>query len=241
MIEISNLSKSFDGVEVLNIPQLSVSAGELVGIVGNNGAGKTTLFRLCLDLLNGETGHVEIEREDVSQTETWKNFVGSFLDERFLIDFLTPEEYFYFIGELYGKSKAETDEILLDFRQFMNNEILGKKKYIEKYSKGNKQKVGIIGAMLMRPRLLILDEPFNFLDPSSQIEMKNLLQKYNTEFGTTVLLSSHNIQYVADICNRIIIIENGKVVRDEIGATPTIKEELEKYFENRYYNQPSNE
>jgi len=233
MLEINNLSKSFDDVEVLNIPQLNVNAGELVGIVGNNGAGKTTLFRLCLDLLKGEIGNVKIENEDVAQTELWKNFVGSFLDERFLIDFLTPEEYFYLIGELYGKSKAETDEILLDFRQFMNNEILGKKKYIEKYSKGNKQKIGIIGAMLMRPRLLILDEPFNFLDPSSQIEMKNLLQKYNTEFGTTILLSSHNIQYVADICNRIIIIESGKIVRDEIGATPAIREELEKYFENR--------
>jgi ABC-2 type transport system ATP-binding protein len=184
-------------------------------------------------LLKGETGNVKIENEDVSQTEMWKNFTGSFLDERFLIDFLTPEEYFYFIGELYGKTKAEIDEILLDFSQFMSNEILGKKKYIEKFSKGNKQKIGIIGAMLMRPRLLILDEPFNYLDPSSQIEMKNLLQKYNAEFDTTVLLSSHNIQYVADICNRIIIIERGKIVRDEIGTTPAIREELEKYFENK--------
>ena len=233
MLEVNNLSKSFDKVEVLNISQLNVKAGELVGIVGNNGAGKTTLFRLCLDLLKGENGNVNIENQDVSQTEMWKNFTGSFLDERFLIDFLTPEEYFYFIGELHGKSKVEIDEILFDFQRFMDNEILGKKKYIEKFSKGNKQKIGIVGAMLMRPRLLILDEPFNYLDPSSQIEMKNLLQKYNTEFGTTVLLSSHNIQYVADICNRIIIIERGKIVRDEIGATPAIREELEKYFENR--------
>ena len=232
MLEINNLSKSFDEVEVLNIPQLNVKSGELVGIVGNNGAGKTTLFRLCLDLLKGEKGNVKIENEDVSQTEMWKNFTGSFLDERFLIDFLTPEEYFYFIGEIYGKTKAEVDEILLDFRQFMANEILGKKKYIEKFSKGNKQKIGIVGAILMRPKLLILDEPFNYLDPSSQIEMKNILQRYSAEFGTTILLSSHNIQYVADICNRIVVIERGKIVRDEIGATPAIREELEKYFEN---------
>ena len=232
MLEINNLSKSFDEVEVLNIPQLNVKAGELLGIVGNNGAGKTTLFRLCLDLLKGESGVAKIENEDVGQTEMWKNFTGSFLDERFLIDFLTPEEYFYFIGGLYGKSKTEVDEILLDFHQFMANEILKKKKYIDKFSKGNKQKIGIIGAMLIRPRLLILDEPFNYLDPSSQIEMKNILQRYNAEFGTTILLSSHNIQYVADICNRIVIIERGKIVRDETGATPAIKEELEKYFEN---------
>ena len=232
MLEINNLSKSFDEVEVLNIPQLNVKAGELLGIVGNNGAGKTTLFRLCLDLLKGESGVAKIENEDVGQTEMWKNFTGSFLDERFLIDFLTPEEYFYFIGGLYGKSKTEVDEILLDFHQFMANEILKKKKYIDKFSKGNKQKIGIIGAMLIRSRLLILDEPFNYLDPSSQIEMKNILQRYNAEFGTTILLSSHNIQYVADICNRIVIIERGKIVRDETGATPAIREELEKYFEN---------
>jgi ABC-2 type transport system ATP-binding protein len=232
MIEIKELSKNFDKHEVLNIPQLSIKSGELVGVVGNNGAGKTTTFRLCLDLLKAEKGNIYIENQDVSQTETWKKFTGSFIDERFLIDFLTPEEYFYFIGEIYGKSKAEINSVLFEFQQFMSDEILGKKKYIEKFSKGNKQKIGIIAAMLMHPRLLILDEPFNFLDPSSQIEMKRLLQKFNADFGTTILLSSHNIQYVADICNRIVILGHGKIVRDEHDTTPAIKEELEKYFMN---------
>jgi ABC-2 type transport system ATP-binding protein len=229
MLKINNLSKSFDDVEVLNIPQLNVKSGELVGIVGNNGAGKTTLFRLCLDLLKADNGNVLIDNQDVVLTEMWKNITGSFIDERFLIDFLTPQEYFSFIGDIYNLT--EISNHLADFEKFMSGEILGqKKKYIEKFSKGNKQKIGIIGAMIMRPKLLILDEPFNFLDPSSQIEMKKLLQKFNRHYDTTILLSSHNIQYVADICSRIIILEHGCIVRDVDNITESTKQELEDYF-----------
>ena len=232
MIRISDLTKKFDNVEVLNIPQLQVEKGELIGIVGNNGAGKTTLLRLCLDLLFADSGTVSIDNENVAQGENWKKITGSYLSEKFLIDFLKPAEYFNFIGEIYGLTKQEIVEKVSIFEEFMTEEILKHpKKYIEKFSMGNKQKIGIVGAMLMRPRLLILDEPFNFLDPSSQIEMKYLLQKYNAEFGTTILLSSHNIQYIADICSRIIILEKGKVIRDEQNTTPEIKAELENYFE----------
>jgi ABC-2 type transport system ATP-binding protein len=233
MLKITNLSKIFEQVEVLNIPQLNVESGELVGIVGNNGAGKTTLFRLCLDLLKAEKGNVSIENKEVNRSETWKNFTGSFIDERFLIDFLTPEEYFYFIGDLYKMSKQDVDSLLVDFAPFMSNEILKKKKYIDKFSKGNKQKIGIIGAMLMRPKLLILDEPFNFLDPSSQIIMKRLLQKYNQKYGTTVLLSSHNLQHVMDICTRIIVLESGRIVRDERNPDNETKQAIENYFEQK--------
>ncbi|MDR0573950.1 MAG: ABC transporter ATP-binding protein [Tannerella sp.] len=231
MLEIKDLSKSFDNVEVLNISRLDIGKGELVGVVGNNGAGKTTLFRLCLDLLKAGDGNVFIENKDVNRSEEWKKQTGAFIDERFLIDFLTPEEYFYFIGKLYGFSKTAVDENLADFNKFMADVILGNRnKYIEKLSKGNKQKIGIIGAMIAHPELLILDEPFNFLDPSSQIEMKRILQKFNTEYGATVLLSSHNIQYVADICSRIILLERGEIIRDERAVTSETKIELENYF-----------
>lgn len=179
ILNINNLTKSFKQLEVLNIPQLFVSKGEIVGVIGNNGAGKTTLFRLCLDLLKVDSGTVFIEKQDVSHSELWKKSTSAFVDKHFLIDFLTPEEYFYFTGDLYGINKNEIDSVLTDFIPFMGNEILNKKKYISKFSKGNKQKIGIIGAMLVRPQLLILDEPFNFLDPSSQIIMKRLLQEYN--------------------------------------------------------------
>jgi ABC-2 type transport system ATP-binding protein len=233
ILNINNLVKKFKQVEVLNIPQLSVVEREIVGILGNNGAGKTTLFRLCLDLLKADTGMVFIDNQDVSHSELWKKSTSAFIDEHFLIDFLTPEEYFYFIGDLYGVNKKEVDAAIADFIPLMGNEILNNKKYIDKFSKGNKQKIGIIGAMLIRPKLLILDEPFNFLDPSSQIIMKRLLQEYNRKYGTTVLLSSHNLQHVMDICSRIIVLESGCIVRDEANPDNETKQAIENYFEHK--------
>ena len=233
ILDITNLSKKFKEIEVLNVPQLSVSEGKLVGILGNNGAGKTTLFRLCLDLLKADSGSVSIKNENVCHSEHWKKYTSAFIDEHFLIDFLTPEEYFYFIGNLYGMNKDEVDTIISDFVPFMRNEVLGKKKYISKFSKGNKQKIGIIGAMLTRPQLLILDEPFNFLDPSSQLMIKDLLLEYNQKYNTTILLSSHNIQHVMDICNRIIVLESGHIVSDETNLDDTGKANLQNYFENQ--------
>jgi ABC-2 type transport system ATP-binding protein len=231
ILDINNLIKRFGEKEVLNIPQLTICEGELVGILGNNGAGKTTLFRLCLDLLKADGGTVYNVNQDVSHSELWKTHTSAFIDERFLIDFLTPEEYFYFLGDIYGISQKEVDSILVDFVPFMGNGILNQKKYIDKFSKGNKQKIGIIGAMFIRPKLLILDEPFNFLDPSSQIIMKRLLQEYNRKYGATILLSSHNIQYVMDICDRIIVLESGRIVREEANIDDTTKLALENYFE----------
>jgi ABC-2 type transport system ATP-binding protein len=84
--------------------------------------------------------------------------------------------------------------------------------------------------MLVLPRLLILDEPFNFLDPSSQIIMKRLLLEYNQKYNTTILLSSHNIQYVMDICNRVVILESGRIIRDEANPDNEAKRVIENYF-----------
>lgn len=229
-IEIKNLTKIYNKQRVLEIDNLLIDKGNIIGLVGNNGAGKTTFLRLMMDLIKSDTGIILSRGKNISKTESWKWYTSAYIDSGFLIDFLTPEEYFQFIASNYNIHSTELDLILCNFLLFMNGEILGKHKYIRDYSIGNQQKIGIIGAMLQRPDILFLDEPFNYLDPSSQIEMKRLLQKYNADFGTTVLLSSHNIQYVADICNRIIILERGHIVRDEHETTPTIKDELERYF-----------
>jgi ABC-2 type transport system ATP-binding protein len=231
ILNIECLKKSFEQVEVLNIPRLTINNGELVGILGNNGAGKTTLFRLCLDLLKADAGSVAIENEKVNNSTNWKTITSAYIDEHFLIDFLTPKEYFYFTSDLYGIGKEQIDIALSNFVSFAGDEIFNQKKYIDKFSKGNKQKIGIIGAMLIRPQLLILDEPFNFLDPSSQIRMKNLLQEYNQKYGTTILLSSHNIQHVTDICNRIIVLESGRIIMDEMHPDETFHRELQGYFQ----------
>ena len=202
----------------------------MLGLVGNNGAGKTTLFRLMLDLLKADGGSVHIGDIDVSRSEEWKSKTGAFIDEGFLIDYLTPEEYFYFVGKMYGLKKEEVDERVAGFERFMNSEVIGQKKLIRNYSAGNKQKIGIISAMLHKPQVLILDEPFNFLDPSSQSIIKHLLKAYNEETGATILVSSHNLNHTVDICPRIALLESGKIIRDIDNKDNSAEKELEDYF-----------
>lgn len=216
MIELVKISKKFNNVVALNIPSLIINKGEVVSFVGNNGAGKTTTFRLILDLIKADAGYVNINGIDVSRNDEWKLISGSFIDSNFLIDFFTPEEYFKFIGKLHKIKNEEIKNRLLIYDKFMNGEILNQKKYIRYFSSGNKQKIGIIAAMMINPEILILDEPFNYLDPSSQIEMKRLLKWHNDENNTTILLSSHNINYANDVSNRIILLEKGIIITDSI-------------------------
>ena len=230
MITISNLTKSFGTKVAVNIADYAIPQGTLLGLVGNNGAGKTTLFRLILDLLKADEGEVHIGNIEVSKSEEWKQTTGAFIDDSFLIDYLTPEEYFYFLGRVFGLKKEEVDERLAPFARFMNGEVLNQKKLIRDFSRGNKQKIGIIGAMLHRPSLLILDEPFNFLDPSSQSVIKHVLAEYNKETGATILISSHNLNHTTDVCPRIVLLENGIIIRDIDNRDRQAETELESYF-----------
>lgn len=233
MIQITNLQKKFSEKIAVNIDNYTIGKGEMLGLVGNNGAGKTTLFRLILDLLQADQGEVTINDVNVARSEDWKSITGAYIDDGFLIDYLTPEEYFYFIGKMYGLKKEEVDERLKPFERFMNNEVLGQKKFIRNYSMGNKQKIGIISAMLHYPQLLILDEPFNFLDPSSQAVIKHLLKKYSDEHQATVIISSHNLNHTVDICPRIALLEHGVIIRDIHNENNSAEKELEDYFNVR--------
>lgn len=230
MITIDKLKKNFGEKVAVDIEHYEINQGDMLGLVGNNGAGKTTLFRLMLDLLKADDGKVIINDIDVSQSEDWKSITGAFIDDGFLIDYLTPEEYFYFIGKMYGLKKEEVDERLVPFERFMSGEVIGHKKLIRNYSAGNKQKIGIISAMLHYPQLLILDEPFNFLDPSSQSIIKHLLKKYNEEHQATVIISSHNLNHTLDVCPRIALLEHGVIIRDIINEDNSAEKELEDYF-----------
>lgn len=243
-IQIENLKKSFGEKVAVDIEQYEIRDGEMLGLVGNNGAGKSTLFRLMLDLVKADGGRVlmhpsEEEQSqgiaqgsvDVAHTEDWKDWTGAFVDESFLIDYLTPDEYFQFIGRISGRKQEEVDTFLQDFEQFMAGEVAGQKKLIRNLSAGNKQKVGIVGAMLLQPKVLILDEPFNFLDPSSQSAIKRLLLEYNRKTGATILVSSHNLQHTVDICPRIALLEHGVIIRDIDNTDRQAATELENYFE----------
>ena len=241
MIEITDLQKNYGSKRAIDIERYTIADGDMLGLVGNNGAGKTTLFRLILDLVKADRGSVAIQGTDVTRTEDWKDITGAYIDDGFLIDYLTPEEYFYFIGRMYGLGKEEVDERLRPFERFMNGEVLGQKKFIRNYSMGNKQKIGIISAMLHHPQLLILDEPFNFLDPSSQAIIKHLLRTYNEEHHATVLVSSHNLNHTVDICPRIALLEHGVILRDIDNRDGRAEKELEDYFNLKAEGEPAPE
>ena len=230
-ITISNLKKTFGDKTAVDISQYTIHSGDMLGLVGNNGAGKSTLFRLMLDLIKADQGNVLMGTTDVSTTEEWKDWTGAFIDESFLIDYLTPDEYFHFISTITGMSEQELESTLDRFDHFMAGEVRGQQKLIRNLSAGNKQKVGIVAAMLLRPKVLILDEPFNFLDPSSQNAIKKLLQDYNRETGATILVSSHNLTHTIDICPRIALLESGHIIRDITNNDGSALAELEEYFQ----------
>jgi len=230
MIEINHLKKSFGETLACDIESFSIADGEVLGLVGNNGAGKTTLFRLMLDLLKPDSGTISIDGTDPSAGEQWKQFTAAYIDDGFLIDFLTPEEYFAFIGKVCSLPQPLVDERLQPLEHFSGGEVLGQKKLIRNLSAGNKQKVGIMAALLQRPRLLVLDEPFNFLDPSSQVVLKHLLTDYSQSTGATVLVSSHNLQHTVDISTRIALLEKGRIISDMPNSDSSAREQLAEYF-----------
>ena len=233
MIEIQNLKKSFGETTACDIPSLAIHDGDLLGLVGNNGAGKTTLFRLMLDLLQADNGHVLLDGIDPSVSEDWKQATAAHIDDSFLIDYLTPEEYFAFLAKLSGIPQREVDARLTTFEHFAGGEVLGQKKLIRNLSAGNKQKVGIIAALIRQPKLVILDEPFNFLDPTSQSILKRMLTDYNKQTGATILLSSHNLQHTIDISSRIVLLEKGHVISDIVNDSDEARQQLVDYFEEK--------
>lgn len=231
MIEAKDLLKQFGEKTAVDIPSFVINDGDVLGLVGNNGAGKTTFFRLILDLLDADRGSVTIDRANPAESEDWKAGVGAYIDEGFLIDFLTPEEYFEFVGKVNGMSRDQVAERLTVFERFMAGEVMGQKKYIRDFSAGNKQKVGIVSALLSRPKTVILDEPFNFLDPSSQILLKKLLVDYAAQEHATILVSSHNLQHTIDISTRVALLEHGQIIKDLPNEGGSAESELESYFE----------
>ena len=229
MITIDTISKKYGKEVVLNIEKIEIPKGQSFGLVGNNGAGKTTLFNILLDLIRPTTGLITSNNIVVSESEEWKNFTGSFIDESFLIGYLTPEEYFEFVGDLRGMNKAEVTTFITQFKDFFNDEIIGKKKYLRDLSKGNQKKAGIVAALMGNPKVIILDEPFANLDPTTQIRLKQIIKDLTETKEVTVLVSSHDLTHVTEVCERIVVLDKGDVVKDIQRSEETLKE-LESYF-----------
>ena len=229
MITTTALTKSYGETTVLNIDQIEIPKGQCFGLVGNNGAGKTTFFSILLDLIKTSTGEIISNEIAVAQSEEWKSFTSAFIDDSFLIGYLTPEEYFCFVGELRGIDKATVDLFLETYVDFFNDEILNHKKYLRDFSKGNQKKVGLISTFIGNPKVVILDEPFANLDPTTQIRLKQLIKAETEKRELTLLISSHDLNHVTDVCNRIVLLERGAVIMDKETTAKTLQE-LEDYF-----------
>ena len=229
MIQVNQLSKTYNGTTVLNIADLEIPKGQSFGLVGNNGAGKTTFFSLLLDLIQPSTGTIINNEIQVNTSENWKPFTAAFLDESFLIGYLTAEEYFYFIGDIRGQNKADVNALLQKHEEFFNDEILRNKKYLRDLSKGNQKKVGIIATLIGNPEVIILDEPFANLDPTTVSRLKKIIKELAENPAITVLVSSHDLQHTVEVCDRIVALNKGEVVKDIQTSAETLKE-LEAFF-----------
>ena len=229
MITVNQLQKEYNGICVLNIPSLSIHDKQSFGLVGNNGVGKTTFFRLILDLIEATYGEIALDDQPVVRNDDWKSKVGSFLDEGFLIDYLTADEYFSFVAKLHNLSKDDLNLFLHSMEEFFNGEILGTNKLIRDFSTGNKKKIGIVASLIGNPSYLILDEPFTGLDPSTQIRLKRFLNELQTKLNITMLISSHDLNHITEVCSRIVILEKGNIVKD-IETNEDTLQELNSYF-----------
>ena len=229
MIKVENLKKNYSGRTVLNIPEISIEKGESFGLVGNNGAGKTTFFRLILDLIRADSGRVLSIGNDVSKNEDWKSYTGSYLDEGFLIDYLTPREYFMFVGKLNGMSPGDVEQFTGKMNSFFGGNILEEKNYLRELSKGSQKKIGIAAALMIEPEVLLLDEPFSNLDPTSQFQLKKILKELQQKKNMCMLISSHDLNHVTEVCRRIVVLHEGEIVHDLETNENTLKE-LEAFF-----------
>jgi ABC-2 type transport system ATP-binding protein len=232
MIKVNGLKKQYNNITVLDIPDLTIAAGDGFGLVGNNGAGKTTLFSILLDLVEPTQGQAMSKDHVIKGSDLWKVYTASYLDERFLIDFLTAEEYFQFIARLYNVNGRDYELFLQRFADFFNGEILQQNKYIRDFSRGNQKKIGIAAAMMSNPAVLILDEPFPHLDPTSVMRLATLLREYHSQFKATLLISSHDLSYVTEVCDRVAILEKGRIVQDQKTDAQTLAR-LRDYFSSQ--------
>ncbi len=227
MIKIKNLHKNYGSFD-LKIADLTIGTNKITGVVGDNGAGKTTLFSACLDLISVNAGEISISDFPVARTDNWKKLTGAYLDQNFLIAHLTVEEFLYFTAEVYGLDKSEIKDILENFASFFDFDKYFQKK-IRDLSLGNKQKVGLMSAFVHKAKLVLLDEPFSHLDPSSRNILKDLIFEYREKYQAAILISSHDLFLIKSLCDEVVLLENGKIIKkfEDFKENP---EELESYF-----------
>ena len=225
-IQVKGVSKYYGQQAALQTVSLEVKKGEIVGFLGPNGAGKSTLMKIITTYLTADEGQVEVCQENVEENPlSVRQKVGYLAEHNPLYLEMYIKEYLGFIADLYGCSKERVSDMI---------ELTGlspeQHKKIGELSKGYRQRVGLAAALIHEPEVLILDEPTTGLDPNQLVEIRNLIK--NSGKNKTVMLSTHIMQEVEKICNRVIIINKGKIVADEqLESLKAKKVDLEYFFQ----------
>lgn len=211
-LAVEGLGKSYGPTRALEGVSLSVRPGEIVGLLGPNGAGKSTTMKIVLGILRPDQGRVLVHGVDVTTNPiAVKRQVGYVPENPQLYEFLTGSEYLDFIADMYGIDPAGRAERIGQYLGAL--ELAGHQdSMISGYSLGMKQKVALIAALLHRPRLLVLDEPLNGLDPRSARIVKDLARSLAREDGVGVLFSTHVLEIAQAICDRVVIMHRGHVL-----------------------------
>ena len=225
-IIVENISKSYGNQKALNNVSFSIKKGEIVGILGPNGAGKSTMMKILTTYIKSFEGQAMVNGYSVSEDkiEVQKS-IGYLPEHNPLYLDMYVREYLSFNAEIYKIEKNQIEKIIK-----LTGLTPEANKKIEELSKGYRQRVGLANALLHNPEILILDEPTSGLDPNQLVEIRELIKKVAKEGGKTVLLSTHILQEVEAVCDRVIIINKGEVVHDKNIKDTLINTNLETLF-----------
>lgn len=222
MLKVENITKYYNKTKAVDNLSFTVEKGEIFGLLGENGAGKTTTFRIILGLINASSGNVTLDGKKIDYSLTDK--IGYVTEERSLLTKMTVKDQILLYGVLKGMSE---DNILKEMRKWLKKfQILDyENRKIKELSKGNQQKIQFIAAVINKPKLLILDEPFSGLDPINVEMLKKAIIELQ-ETGCSIIFSSHQMEQIEDFCEKLVILSHGKVV--VAGYLKDIKNEYRK-------------
>ncbi len=213
LLQVNAISKGFGELRAVSDVSFSVDSTEIVGLLGPNGSGKSTLMKIMVGILKPDLGTVQMLGSDIASNPTAaKMNVGFVPESPRLYEFLTGIEYLDFVADLYGLEGSSKHERISEFLKALDLE--GREnELIHGYSQGMKQKLAIIAAMLHRPRVLILDEPLNALDPRSARIVKELIHKFRDD-GIPTIFSTHVLEIAEAVCDRLIIMYQGRIIAE---------------------------
>ena len=232
IVEIKELFKTIDKEEILSDINLQIAEGEIYGLLGPNGAGKTTLMKCMLSLLTITSGSIEIFGKDLQEhREEILSQVGSIIETPIFYENCTAKEIIEIHAQYMGKNITELD--IINTLRMVGLKNTTKK--VKEFSLGMRQRLGLARAFLTKPRLLILDEPINGLDPVGIQEIRNLLQLLSKEHGITILISSHILSEISQIADKIGVIKNGSMI-EQVYIKELMKEniDLEEFFMSHF-------